>query len=110
MSSLHAANARQRPNLWTYISFSSASSRRGSNSLPLSERMEDDVYEKPGHTRRRSVTNPVDSYPTRWETQKPKLIKYGAILTAVFFVLWLIAPRSQSSGMPRLVKAPQYQH
>ncbi|KAB8343018.1 hypothetical protein FH972_022612 [Carpinus fangiana] len=97
--SFDTGSARHRPNLWSYISFSSANPRRSSVSLPLSEQA-DDPYEKHDREgRARRGTNPVDSYPSQWQAQKPRLIRYGAVAAVVVFLLWLIAPASRISGI-----------
>ncbi|KAI9742113.1 MAG: Guanosine-diphosphatase [Cirrosporium novae-zelandiae] len=88
-----AIDARRRPNLWSYISFSSP--RRRSVSLPT--RNANDPFEKAD----RHHNNSAGPYPPRsfsmTQGQKSRYIKTGAVVAFVLFLLFLIAPSDRTN-------------
>ena len=87
-------DTRRRPNLWSYISFSS-SPRRRSFSLPTRQA---DPYEKPGrHLPNGSTHHPgsgIDSMKEAWMAQSPRAryLKTGGIFALILFLFYFFGP------------------
>lgn len=91
-----AIDARRRPSIWSYVSFSQP--RRRSVSLPTRNTI-DDPFEKAGRhssngSANGSTTGIVDSVKDAWMTQsqRSRYLKTGGILALVVFLLFVLAP------------------
>lgn len=101
-----SADARRRPSLWSYISFSSTPRRR-STSLPT--RNNNDPYEKEdrhrGNAWARSPVGIVEKLKEAWMTQgqRSRYLKTGGVLAFFVLLLFLFTSRD-STGVRDLVK------
>ena len=82
-----AVDARRRPSLWSYISFSSAPRRR---SVSLPTRNNVDVHEK--DDRRRNAKLDYTDEGRMTQSQRSRYLKTGGVLAFIFFLLYLLAP------------------
>ena len=82
-----AVDARRRPSLWSYISFSSPPRRR---SVSLPTRNNVDVHEK--DDRRRNVKLEYTDEGRMTQSQRSRYLKTGGVLAFIFFLLYLLAP------------------
>lgn len=88
-----AVDARRRPSLWSYISFSS-SPRRRSISLPTRS----NGSAERGDERRRNAKLDYSSDGRMTQSQRSRYLKTGGILAFILFFLYVIAPSRRSVG------------
>ena len=103
--------ARRRPSLWSYISFSS-SARKRSVSLPKPNNNHGrDSYKKSDSYANRSwtssTTDTVETSKEAWMTggQRARYIKTGGIIAFVLFVLYLCIPNQSAGSVKEFVKS-----
>ena len=100
-----SSDARRRPGIWSYISFSS-SPRRRSITLPKHADSRDPFEKEDRHSN--GWTSPSagsfsepDTYMT--SGQRARYLKYGGILVFVLFILFLMSP-GEREGVKDFVK------
>ncbi|KAI4109292.1 MAG: hypothetical protein LQ339_001792 [Xanthoria mediterranea] len=103
-------DARRRPGLWSYISFTS-SPRKRSSSLPKPNNNHgQDSYAKAKRQRNSgwSTASPdtVENIKESWMRggQRSRLLKTGGILALVVFLLYLFTPSNTAGEVKELVK------
>ncbi|KAL8719236.1 MAG: hypothetical protein Q9181_008084 [Wetmoreana brouardii] len=103
-------DARRRPGIWSYISFSS-SPRKRSISLPKPNNNHGrGPYEKANRNRGSGwgtvTSDTVENIKESWMTggQRSRLLKTGGIIALVVFLLYLFAPSNTADGVKELVK------
>ena len=105
-----AVDARRRPSLWSYISFSS-SPRRRSISLPKPNQshLDHDPYEKEDrHWSNGRANHPitvVDNVKEAWMTpsSRSRYLKTGGVLAFIVLLFYIFAPNN-GEGVKDLVK------
>ena len=95
-----AIDARRRPNLWSYISFSS-SPRRRSGSLPTRNSHHDPYEKADRHYNNGSINGPtaaVERIQEAWMTQsqRSRYLKAGGIIAFFVFLFFLFSPYERS--------------
>ncbi|KAL9591239.1 MAG: hypothetical protein Q9179_007924 [Wetmoreana sp. 5 TL-2023] len=103
-------DARRRPGIWSYISFSS-SPRKRSVSLPKPNNNHGRVtYEKANWNRGSgwgtATSDTVENIKKSWMTggQRSRLLKSGGFIALVVFLIYLFAPSNTADGVKELVK------
>ena len=92
-----ASDARRRPGIWSYISFSS-SPRRRSITLPKHSDHQDPFEKGDRHSGASNgwASPSSDTFPNNGAYmtggQRSRYLKYGGILVFVLFVLFLLSP------------------
>ena len=103
-------DARRRPSLWSYISFSSYPRKR-SISLPKpNNNYGSDRYEKSNRYRDNGWTSPtsdtVENIKESWMTggQRSRYLKFGGVVALIVFLLYLFTPNNAADEVKGLVK------
>ena len=93
-----AVDARRRPSLWSYISFSSPPRRR-SSSLPT--RSNSSPYDKDDRRRNAKLEYSNEGWMT--QSQRSRYLKTGGVLALVLFLFYILAP-DHGTGIRDVVK------
>ncbi|MCJ1317749.1 Guanosine-diphosphatase [Xylographa vitiligo] len=94
-------DARRRPSLWSYISFTS-SPRRRSVTLPTRNGQHDPFEKAERHTKNSSGNGPtgaVESLKTAWMTQsqRARFLRTGGVIAIFIFIFFLLSPNGRAN-------------
>ena len=93
-----AVDARRRPSLWSYLSFSSPPRRR---SVSLPTRSNSNSYDKDNRRRNAKLEYSNEGWMT--QSQRSRYLKTGGVLAFILFLLYILAP-NHGAGIRDVVK------